>query len=285
MVDATTKAVTQAEDWSGEMGERWLGNLDAFEAMIAPIGDALLARADFRPGERVVDIGCGGGATTRAIGSAVAPGGEALGVDVAPMLVAEAERRSQGHANVSFRCADASSVQLGGAPYDRLCSRFGSMFFEQPHEAFANLHRMLKPGGRIDLAVWGPPRENPWMMEMMGVIRDHVDVPPVDPRAPGPFAFADLAYLGEVLGAGGFRGTQVEAYTGMQAIGGGDRTPAEAVRFALGSLRVGRVLDEQGEQVRDAATAQMTELFERHYVPGEGVMMACKAWLVSAFAG
>jgi ubiquinone/menaquinone biosynthesis C-methylase UbiE len=147
----------KGEDWGGEMGDRWLANLDRFESMIAPIGAALLDRAAYQPGERVLDVGSGGGATTRAIAAAVAPGGEAIGLDIAPGLVAEAQRRADAEATAKARfvCADAATASLAQAPFDRLFSRFGSMFFEDPIPAFANLHAMLKPGARIDLAVWG----------------------------------------------------------------------------------------------------------------------------------
>jgi hypothetical protein len=106
----------------------------------------------------------------------------------------------------------------------------------------------------------------------------------VPPRAPGPFAFEDLAYLGEVLGAGRFRGIAVDGYTGQQAIGGAGTSPEEAVSFVLSSLGVGRVLREQPEAIAAAAAADMVKLFERHHVPGEGVLMGCKVWLVSATA-
>lgn len=273
-----------AEDWSGEMGQRWLANLDRFEAMIAPIGDALLKRAAFATGQRVVDVGCGGGASTRAIAAAVEPGGEVVGLDVAPMLIAEAERRGAGIDGLRFACGDAATTTPDGAPFDRLHSRFGSMFFTDPHNAFANLGSMLKPGARIDLAVWGPPRDNAWMMEMMGVVRAHVDVPPAEPRAPGPFAFEDLGYLGEVLDAGGFGMVDVEAYEGMQAIGGPGASPEEAVAMVLTSMGVGRVLDEQPKSVREAAASDMLAVFKRNYVEGSGVMLGCKVWLVSAYA-
>ena len=122
------------EDWSGEMGERWLANLKGFESTIAPVGEALLAHADYRPGDRVLDIGFGGGASSMAIARAVAPGGEVLGVDISPDLVAATTRRAaaEGVANARFICADAARVTVPDAPYDRLCSRFGSMFFAEP---------------------------------------------------------------------------------------------------------------------------------------------------------
>lgn len=288
MTDEIPKApdALKGEDWAGEMGAKWLANLDRFEGMIAPIGEALLDRAEIQPGERCLDIGPGGGATTLEIARRVAPGGIATGVDISPLLVEEATRRAEaaGIANARFVCADASRAVLDDAPYDRLISRFGSMFFEQPVAAFAHLRSQLKPSARIDLAVWGPPRENLWMMELMGVVREHVEIPPAVPRAPGPFAFEDLDYLNEVLAGGGFSGVDIDPYEGLQPVGGPGATPREAVRFALESMAVGRALAEQAEAIRQQATDDLAALFERHFVPDKGVMMACKAWLVTAQA-
>lgn len=276
----------KGENWAGEMGERWLANLDRLEAMIHPIGSAAIDRAGFQEGERVLDIGCGGGATTFAIADLVGASGEVVGVDVAPMLVDVARRRAaeQNASNVRFICADAGSVTLEEAPFDRLFSRFGSMFFEEPIPAFANLHSLLRSGARIDLCVWGSPRDNLWMMEMMGVVRKHVDIPPAEPRAPGPFAFEDVGYLREVLAGGGFSEIEIEAYEAGQPIGGPGTQPEEAVRFVLSSLGVGRVLAEQEAHIQERASADLKALFERHYVADKGIIMACKAWLVSAIA-
>jgi SAM-dependent methyltransferase len=284
MTQAAPEAL-KGEDWAGEMGARWLASLDRFEGMIAPIGAALLAQADYQPGERVLDLGCGGGATTLAIAAAVGPEAAALGLDVAPMLVERARQRAEeAGSRARFICADAATAKLDEPPFDRLFSRFGSMFFDAPVPAFTNLRAMLKPGARIDLAVWAAPRDNLWMMEVMGTVRQHIDIPPATPRAPGPFAFEDLTYLEDVLTNAGFSGMEVATYEGRQPVGGPGATPQEAVDFVLSSMAVGRALDEAGPDVRAAARADLIKLFTARHVPGEGVLMGCKVWLVTARA-
>ena len=284
MTEAAPDAL-KGEDWAGDMGARWLASIDRFEGMIAPIGAALLARAAYTPGERVLDLGCGGGATTLAIAEVVGPSGAALGLDVAPMLIERARQRAAGAgSNARFVCADAATASLDTPPFDRLFSRFGSMFFDAPVPAFTNLKAMLKPGARIDLAVWANPRDNLWMMEVMGVVRRHVEIPPAVPRAPGPFALEDLAYLEEVLTGAGFSGMDVLAYEGRQPVGGPGASPVAATDFVLTSMAAGRVLDEAGPAIRDAARADLVELFTQRHVEGEGVMLQAKAWLVSAHA-
>ena len=89
------------EDWAGEVGDRWLAHIDRFESMLAPIGNALIATAQLQPGEKVADVGCGGGPTTFAIAAAVAPHGYVTGIDIAPKLIALANRRRQTYADDS----------------------------------------------------------------------------------------------------------------------------------------------------------------------------------------
>ena len=274
-----------AHDWAGEAGARWLAQLDRFESMIEPIGEALLARAAYAAGERVVDIGCGGGWTTRRIAAAVGNTGLALGLDLSPDLVAAASERARrtGLANIRFVQGDAATAMPEEAPFDRLFSRFGTMFFPKPYRAFANLRRMLRAGGRLDIAVWAPITDNPWQRNVMATIRRHIDFPAPQPREPGPFALGEQDYVTDLLQSAGFSDIAFDAWSGDQRVGGPGSDPESATRFVLDGMQIGDIVRASGEDTRAAIHRSLVELFERNR-DGEGVHMAAKAWLVRARA-
>ena len=119
LTSASDDGALTALDWAGASGERWLANLDSLERMIEPIGTALLSHAGYRQGESVVDIGCGGGWTTRQIAGAVGPEGSVVGVDISPVLIQAARERARTEeiANIAFEVADAGSAMPAGAPF------------------------------------------------------------------------------------------------------------------------------------------------------------------------
>ena len=279
------KAGLAALDWAGEAGTRWLAQLDRFENMIAPIGEALLDQAGYAAGEKVVDIGCGGGWTTRRIAEKVGETGFALGLDISGELVALAQDRAQaaGLRNIRFEEGDAAIAMPEEAPFDRLFSRFGTMFFADPYPAFANLRRKLRPGGRLDMAVWAPVADNPWTRNVMAVIGEHIDLPAPQPRAPGPFALGEEDYLLDLLQKAGFTGIAINGWTGDQHIGGPGSDPESAARFVLDGMHIGDLVRASGESVRAAVERSLIELFERNHDVG-GVRLGAKAWLVSAQA-
>src|SRR5262245_28317825 len=123
--------------WNGPAASRWVAQEVLLDRMLAPFGEALLARAKPGAGERAVDIGCGCGATTLALAAAVSPGGEAVGLDVSAPMIARARARAEGLGAVTFVEADAATHRLVPAA-DLLVSRFGVMFFRDPEAAFEN---------------------------------------------------------------------------------------------------------------------------------------------------
>jgi SAM-dependent methyltransferase len=286
MTQAPKKDALRIDDWSGEMGERWLHHVDTFESMLGPIGDALLERAGFKPGERVVDVGCGGGASARAIAARVAPSGSVVGLDISVGLVKEAARRAAvaGVSNVRFVAGDAATMQLPDAPFDRVHSRFGAMFFSEPAAAFRNLGTMVRAGGRADFLVWAAAKDSPWVSELMTVMRNNIDLPKPEPRAPGPFALDDPEYFGELLRGGGFTDLDFHLWRGTQWIAGKGATAKSAVDFLMSAMSFGDVVKEQPIAIREKVEQELLQLFRRHE-SAEGVGMGAIAWLVSARKG
>lgn len=274
-----------AHDWAGAAGTRWLAQLDPFESMIEPIGKALIAQAAYTADEMVVDVGCGGGWTTRQIAAAVGYTGFALGLDISADLVATASERATraGLTNIRFEQGDAATVVPAEAPFDCLFSRFGSMFFPEPYPAFANLRRMLRKGGRLDIAVWAPIADNPWQHSIMAIIKKHIDLPAPRPRAPGPFALGDQDYVIGLLQSAGFSDIKFDDWTGDQHVGGPNSDPESAACFVLDGMHIGDLVQPSGAEVRAVIHRSLVELFERN-CDANGVRMGAKAWLVNAHA-
>lgn len=275
---------TGAEDWQGERGDHWLRDMDKFESMLEPLGLALLERAALGPGDRVVDIGCGGGWTSRKAAAEVLPTGSVHGVDIAPMLVKEATSRAKGMANVAFICADAGADTVPGAPFDRMISRLGVMFFADPTSAFARLRTLLKHGGQLDWAVWAPPEDNPWMSGARKIASKHVELAPPDLSAPGPFAMSDPVRLADLLTQVGFTGVDVVPWNGKQAVGGQGSNPEQAADFAMTAFSFSDAMLEISPDTRSAIRSELVAYYGGFYSAGV-LAVPAKAWLVQARSG
>ena len=173
----------------------------------------LIARARPTPGERVLDVGCGSGATTFAFAKADLPNGFALGLDVSDPMLSQARAFAPKGLPLDFVLADATVHPFEPARFDLLASRFGVMFFADPIAFLTNLRRALKPTGRLAFACWREPKENPWMMAPLMAVYKHVPkMPPVGPEEPGPFAFASEERVKRILGGAGFVDVAMEPH-------------------------------------------------------------------------
>lgn len=272
-----------AEDWRGERGAHWLRDMDRFESMLAPLGEALLARARLGQGERVIDIGCGGGWTSRAAAAVVGPTGSVRGVDISPLLVQEAARRAKGIANLAFTHGDAATDPIPGAPFDRMISRLGVMFFADPVRAFTRLHGLLVGGGQLDWAVWAAPEDNPWMSGARRIAAQFVEMAPPDPDGPGPFSLRDPEVLADRLAQAGFGSISIVAWEGHHSVGGAGADPQSAAEFALTAFSFADALQQVPTAVRDAISAELTRYYGSYFSEGR-LAVPAKAWLVQARA-
>jgi trans-aconitate methyltransferase len=172
-------------DWSAARGEKWCGQLSGLEPTLASIDEPLIRALDLDAPTRIAEVGCGGGATTLHILRRAPAGSVVHGFDISPNLIEHARGRTQERA-IAFHVADMNTA-APEKPYDRLVSRFGVMFFDDPPAAFANLLRWLEPGGRFAFAVWGTASDNPWFTSVRDVVARLVEVPQPDPDGPGAF--------------------------------------------------------------------------------------------------
>ena len=267
----------QIDYWNATAGATWVELNEALDRQLAPLGEAAIAALGPRPGERILDIGCGAGATTAALAAMVGSSGAVTGVDVSKPLLEAAVRRGSA---ARFVEADAQTADLGAGAFDALFSRFGVMFFEDPAAAFTNLRRALKPGGRLAFVCWRGLADNAWMREpIMAAIPLLPPLPQADPLAPGPFAFADPERVRGILGEAGFTAVAIDAFDTLLATGG-DLDAAVTMALKVGPL--GRALaDNPGNtgKVVEAVRAALA-----HFLTPEGVRMPAAVWIVTASA-
>ena len=178
--------------WNGEPGGRWLARADDTDRMLEPILEAAIAQAKVMPGETVLDVGCGCGASLIALARAVGETGRVVGMDISEQMLGLARERTATLPQVECIVADAATHDFSALQADLIFSRFGVMFFGDPAAAFANMKRGLKPGGRIVFACWRGIQENAWMDVPLRAAYKHVPRQPrPGPEDPGPFSFAD----------------------------------------------------------------------------------------------
>ena len=269
--------------WNQVAGPRWVERADLQEARNIEVAKLLLREARPQPGERVLDVGCGPGATSFPFAAAVGPTGSVTGADISdPMLGLLRQRVAErGVGNITPLSADAQVYRFDPASFDLVISRFGVMFFADPFAAFRNLIGALRPGGRLVMAVWAPIADNlHWKIPFDLAVRRLGPPKPADPRAPGPLAFSDPDYFRGILETAGFAEVSVTP-TRFHVIG---RTPQQEAELAGQIGPPGRLLDEKqaDEATRRELVAEFAAAFAAHAAAnGElrlpGTVMLAKA--------
>jgi SAM-dependent methyltransferase len=264
--------------WNGESGRRWIADADRRDRVMAPIADALLDAARLRPGLRVLDVGCGCGATTLAAAKSVAPAGEAYGIDLsAPMLdVARRRAETAGLTNIAFRQADAQAFGLPTGAYDLATSRFGTMFFADPAAAFANVAAALRSGGRLCIATWQPLDANDWLAVPGAALLPYGSLP--ESTGPGMFAQSDPIVITTILHAAGYTAIEVTPVSVVLALG----ADAEEATGYLAGTGIGRaVLDTVPDADKPAALQAVRTAIEDHET-SNGVELGAAVWITTA---
>lgn len=253
---------------------------------LLPFGRAALERLSLRPGERVIDVGCGTGQTLLELASAVGPSGSVLGVDVSEIMVERARQRIAAGklTNVEVALGDAERFSFAAERYDAAFSRFGVMFFEDTGAACANLVAALKRGGRLAFVCWQSLECNPWALLPFNAIREalRIDQLPdfLDAGRPGPFRFADPDPLGEALVLAECHTVEVKALELKVQVGGAE-TLDQAVAYSLQVGPGARLLADADAAQREVAAAAVRRALAP-LASERGVWSEGRAWLISA---
>ena len=271
--------------WNEGAAPAWTRFEEALDAQLEPLGARARERAGLRDGERVLDVGCGCGATTLELAAAVGRAGRVVAIDISRPMLARAEQRARQRGladRIEFRLDDAQTASLGSAGFDVVFSRFGVMFFADPVAAFANLRAALRDGGRLAFVCWQPREKNPWMMAPALAAARHIPFPaPPPPDAPGPFAFGDAERVRGILRDAGFSDVAIEPVDEPMRLAGDTIDQALELFLAVGpvgaALREANPSPEQRANVLEAVRGVLAS-----FETPRGLEADAGAWIVSA---
>lgn len=276
---ATGEAVG-ASEWLGQSGRSWAEQWRRTDRGFSMLTERLLqGTREFDFGS-VLDVGCGAGELTLAIARG-RPHCRVIGVDVSPPLIAAARERGARHPDVMFELADAATWRPaeGFAP-ELLISRHGVMFFDDPVSAFANLRELAAPGAGLLFSCFRERELNPALTDAATLLPDPPP-PPADPRAPGPFAFADREYVEDILTRAGWSGLAFEAYDFAMIVGAGADPIEDSLAYLTAIGPAARAARELSEAEREGFLGRLRDLARRNLREGI-VSLRAAAWIVTA---
>ena len=247
--------------------------------------EAVFPRLPVKPGDDVVDVGCGWGDTAMKLARMVGPKGSVTGIDCCDMFldIAREELAETGLENVTFVRGDAE-VALPEDAFDFAFARFGTMFFANPVAGLRNMRRSLRPEGRMVNIVWRDPKDNPWLSMAKEVVLRFLPPPGEGARTcgPGPFSMADEATVRKMMEIAGYTDITFERIDAPVLIG---RNVKDAIDFQLAIGPAGEVFREAGDEAerkRPQIEAALAEAIDRQKREADGIVMESSSWMISA---
>lgn len=273
------------EAWNGVLFDRFVKFRHIVTTGLGAHGERALRDHPPKPGELVLDVGCGFGDTTQRIAGLIGTEGEAVGVDVAERFIEAANKETEQVPNVSFMVADVEMTEFEPR-FDYAFSRMGVMFFANPVAAMRNVRRALVPGGRLCVVVWRRKLDNDWLHRAETVVEQFVQEPEESDEptcGPGPFSMANADTTSDILLNAGFTDIAFDRCDIDIKIGD-DLDEAVALATALGPAgEVIRLAGDEAERIRPQIEAALSEALAEFAGP-DGVLAPASTWIVSAKA-
>ena len=272
----------QIHYWNGQAGERWRDEASALDELLEPFLGSIIAALPRVVTGNILDVGCGAGALSLELARQFG-GAKVTGVDVSKPMLSLARARAEGLGErLQFIEGDATSYSSHQA-YNALVSRFGVMFFADPVQTFENLREQMSEGASLSFACWRPAAENEWIMFPFQAALEFMQAPPAmpDPRAPGPFAFAESDYVTHILDTAGWKDVWIEAWDGKLTMPG--ETIEDTAEFTLTIGPLARLIAEQDID-RSALKAKIIEQLETRADAESDIKLDAAAWIVTARA-
>jgi SAM-dependent methyltransferase len=246
------------------------------------VSEWIVDHVDPRPGQTFLELAAGPGETGFLVAERIGDDGRLISSDLNPGMVAAARRgaESRGLTNIDFRVIDAQQIDLPDAGVDGVLSRFGLMLVPQRDQAFAEIRRVLRSGGRIAYAVWGPFDSNPWLTQLVGAVLQHGHTMPHDPLGPGGvFSLADPDVNREVLAGAGFSDVEIEQLPGHQRYDSLDHYWRVQTEIAGPLSGIIRSLSDDEQAAIKATLAPMVEPYR---ADGDGLVLPSLALGITA---
>ena len=265
--------------WDGPEGENWAASADKYESSGAGHRRLLLQAAAIASGERVLDLGCGNGASTREAARMAEPG-EVVGIDLSTAMLANARARSAeaGLTNVTFVHGDAQVHDFEPESFDVIISNAGAMFFDDKVAAFTNLRRALRPAGRIALMAWQRLEDNEWLTVLREALAMGRDLPSPLVGMPGPFGLAEREQVSALLSETGFTDVRFGDVREPSVFGA---TTAEAYALMSDDGPTRGLLEDLSDADKATALDQLRAVIAAHETPS-GVIFGSASWLIQA---
>ncbi len=270
----------QATLWNSTGASAWIEMQPVLDQVLEPFEHLLIEAVAAKAARYVLDVGCGTGATTLAVGRLLGVSGRCMGVDISEPMIAVARARAEREGSTArFISADAQNWPFEPSSFDMIISRFGVMFFADPASAFGNLRRAAADDAELCVLAWRSSEENPFMTTAERAAAPLLpSIPLREPNAPGQFAFADRGRVANILDKGGWTEIDIQPVDAACAF-----AEKDLVRYFTQLGPLGRVLRESDEQTRTRIVATVRAAFDP-YVHGDTVRFNAACWRVSARA-